>query len=352
ASRVLLVSDAGNAEAGHVERAEAALAAAGLAVALCLDVDENPDTRTVERVAAAARDAAPDLFVGLGGGSPIDAAKGADFLLVNGGAMEDYRGHHTARTPLLPLVAVPTTAGTGTEVQSFALIERASDHQKMACGDPSAAPRIALLDPELTRTQPARVTACTGLDTITHAVESFVTRVGTPISSLWAREAFARADRAFPIVLERPDDLDARGSMLLAATFAGLAIENSMLGAAHALANPLTAHHRIAHGHAVGAMLPHVVRFNAAAPEVAERYAALARAAGLAPSADALVERLREHLSRAGLGGGIAAVGVTEAAVPALAIEASAQWTAGFNPRPVAAADLERLYRSALSDGE
>lgn len=343
AKRVFLVSDEHLAEAGHVGRAEESLRAAGITVTRYLDVHENPDTTTVDAVAAAARAAEPDLFVGLGGGSPIDAAKGANFLLTNGGAMEDYWGHGKATAPLLPLVAVPTTAGTGTEVQSFALIERASDHQKMACGDASAAPRIALLDPALTLTQPRVVTACTGLDTITHAVEAYVTRDRNPISELYAREAYRRADAAFSRVLDSPSDLDARGSMLLAAAYAGLAIENSMLGAAHALANPLTAHYEITHGRAVSTMLPHVVRFNAERPEIATLYAELAG------SPAALAAAIERHLAEAGFPADLAAIGVTDDVVPTLAAEANRQWTARFNPRAVTEADLAALYRSALA---
>lgn len=356
ASRVLLVTDAGIVAAGHVARAERALVAAGLAVA-CFDaVRENPTTDDVDRCLAFVRDRQPDLFIGLGGGSSIDTAKGCNFLLTNGGRMEDYWGVGKAARPLLPLIAVPTTAGTGTEVQSFTLIERASDHQKMACGAASAAPRIALLDPQLTLSQPRHVTACTGMDTVTHAVESFVTRKRNAISALYAREAFRLAQRSLPQVLAQPADLAARGAMLQAAAFAGLAIEASMLGAAHSLANPLTAHFRVPHGEAVGMMLPHVVRFNAADPQVAALYRELMVAAGLATPADEagdavarLIGVLDDLLYACALAGGPRSHGVDHAALPALAVEAARQWTAQFNPRPVGEPELRALYAAALS---
>ena len=347
---VVLVTDKGVAAAGHVDRAEASLRAAGVRSRRFEDVPMNPTSSDVERALAFARDEAVDGFVGFGGGSSIDTAKGCAFLLANGGAMEDYWGYGKATTPLAPLIAVPTTAGTGTEVQSFTLIERDGDHQKMACGDPSCAPRIALLDPELTVTQPEWVTAATGMDTLTHAVESYVTRKGNAVSSMYAREAFGAAFRAFPVVLSAPGDVEARGSMLRAAAFAGLAIENSMLGAAHSLANPLTAHFELSHGEAVGRMLPHVIRFNAGDAATAARYADLAREAELGNhDAEALAHEVERLLGLAGLDGGLGERhGVSADALPALANEASRQWTAQFNPRDVGEAELLGLYRRAM----
>ena len=148
--RVLVVTDAGLVAAGHVARAEAILARAGLAVVRFAGVHENPTTDDVEACVLRAREAAIDLIVGLGGGSSLDTAKGCNFLLTGGGRMHDYQGYGKARAPMLPMIAVPTTAGTGSECQSYALIADAATHQKMACGDPGAAPRVALLDPELT----------------------------------------------------------------------------------------------------------------------------------------------------------------------------------------------------------
>ena len=163
---------------------------------------------------------------------------------------------------MLPMIAVPTTAGTGSETQSFALISDAKTHVKMACGDKKASFRVALLDPELTLTQPPRVTALTGIDAVAHALESYVARTRNSASMAFSREAWLLLGGNFCACDCRTDKLNARSGMQLGASFAGLAIENSMLGAAHALANPLTAKFSIAHGQAVGMMLPHVIRFN------------------------------------------------------------------------------------------
>ena len=231
--RVLLVTDAGIVAAGHAARAVAGLREAGLEVTVFDRVRENPTTADVDACLAVAREAGVDLLVGLGGGSSMDTAKGTNFLLTNGGEMRDYWGVGKATRPMLPLIAVPTTAGTGSECQCAALIADESTHQKMACLDPKAAARVALLDPELTVSMPTGVTAVTGIDAVAHAVETAVTRRRNPLSTLFSREAFRLCMGALPGVLRRPDDLGARGRMLLGAAFAVTAIENSMLGAAH-----------------------------------------------------------------------------------------------------------------------
>ncbi len=346
------------------EPIERSLVEAGVAVRRWENVRENPSSSDCERCRAFAAERPPDVIVGLGGGSAIDLAKGCNFLLAGGGRMDDYRGYGKLGAALLPLVAIPTTAGTGTEVQSFALIEQDETHQKMACGAVGAAPRIALLDPALTVTMPRLVTATTGLDALGHAVESAVTTKRNAISDVFAREAFRLAVEALPVVLEAPEHLDARGAMLRAATFAGLAIENSMLGAAHSMANPLTARFGLAHGLAVGMTLPTVVRFNAQEPAAAAIYAELARAANLvdagagdttvgdttagdAECARVLAARLDALVAEAGFPPTLDALGVPLGATAGLAAEAAQQWTAQFNPRPVDESAFRALFDRA-----
>ncbi len=258
------MADKGIVAAGHFESGRASLVAAGLHVASFHEFSENPTATQVDAGVAFCRDVQPDLLVGLGGGSSMDCAKGINFVYSCGGRIHDYWGIGKATGDLLPMIAVPTTSGTGSETQSFALISDSETHMKMACGDPRAACRIALLDPQLTVTQPPRVTALTGIDAISHAVETYVTRRRTPFSIAFSRQAFGMLIRSFKRVLEQPTDLNARGDMQLGACLAGMAIEASMLGAAHALANPLTAVYNVVHGQAVGVMLPHVIRFNGA----------------------------------------------------------------------------------------
>jgi alcohol dehydrogenase len=353
-SRALLVTDQGLVAAGHAAKVRQALEGAGLAVVVYDQAHENPTTVDVDACLAVAREGRVDVIVGLGGGSALDTAKGCNFLLTNGGRMRDYWHTHAATKPFLPLIAIPTTAGTGSECQSYALIADEQTHQKMACGDSKAMARVALLDATLTVTQPRKVTACTGLDAIGHAVETFVTTKRNPVSHLFAREAFALLNANFPIVLERGDDVAARGAMQLGAAYAGLAIENSMLGAAHACANPLTAQFGVIHGQAVATMLPIVVRYNAADPVAAALYAELAVHAGLCAPGNvdaavaALARRLDDLLKLAGLPKDLTASGVTSAALDALADNAATQWTGTFNPRAVKAPEFRELYRRAL----
>ncbi|MBC8245838.1 MAG: iron-containing alcohol dehydrogenase [Verrucomicrobia bacterium] len=350
--RTLLVTDPGLVRAGHAATVRASLEAAGLEVAVFDAVIENPTTDCVETCRRAAEAAGVDSLLGLGGGSSMDTAKGANFLLTNGGRMRDYWGVGLAKREMLPLIVIPTTAGTGSECQSFALISDAETHQKMACGDPKAAAKIAILDPELTCSQPRNVTACTGIDAIAHAVETAVTKKKTELSWMFSKEAFGLLLPHFQTVLNQPDDLNARGSMLLGAAMAGCAIEASMLGAAHSTANPLTAHYDIAHGQAVGLMLPHVVRFNTGIGECREAYGELARIVNLGQAegdaAERLAKRLADLLEQADMPATLRASGVEESMLPTLAAEAAGQWTASFNPREAGQAEMESIYRAAF----
>jgi alcohol dehydrogenase len=346
-THVLLVSDPGIVASGHAVRAEGLLRAARLRVTTFHGFDANPDT---DMVAAGARMAAGrgiDGIVAFGGGSSLDCAKGVNFVLTGGGHLADYRGYGRARGVMLPMIGVPTTAGTGSDAQSYAVISDGKTHVKMACGDPGAAFRVAILDSDLTRTQPRHVAAATGYDALSHIVESWVTRARTPLSRLFAREGWALVSAHLGRVLGASPDAESRGAMLLGAHFAGLAVEASMLGAAHACANPLTARYDVTHGIAVALMLPHVVRWNAAA--VGDAYAELL-GDGSSPvtAGEHLASRLEALSVSCGFPTTLRVAGVDEHALPALARDAASQWTGGFNPRPVTAASALALYRRAL----
>ncbi len=265
--------------------------------------------------------------------------------------MEDYWGVGKAEKPMLPMIAVPTTAGTGSEAQSFALIANETTHMKMACGDKKAACRVAILDPDLTISMPASVTAATGIDALSHALETYVTKPRNPVSQLFSRRAWRLLAFGYPRVLEDPSDLQARSAMLLGSHFAGAAIENSMLGATHALANPLSAHYHITHGVAIGIMLPHVIRYNAQV--VGSLYAELAHDAGFCEqqdpnAAEVLIEWVASAVARSGQPGDLAQCQVAQELIPRMAEEAAAQWTGNFNPRPVDSPSLQELYQCAF----
>src|SRR5262245_50830897 len=175
----------------------------------------NPDADMLEDGRRHAAGTRIDSIVGLGGGSSLDCAKGINFLLTQGGAIHDFQGYGKAAKPMLPMIGVPTTAGTGSEAQSYAIISDPATHEKMACGDPGAAFRIALLDPSLTITQPRRVSATAGYDAISHPVESFETKRRTAISDMFAVGAWRLLSANYRQVLEHPSDVSARGGMLV-----------------------------------------------------------------------------------------------------------------------------------------
>ena len=336
--RTLLVADHGLVASGHVDEAVDPLKKAGVEIFRFHDFEVNPDSRMVENGTAFVAPLKIDSIIGLGGGSSMDCAKGINFLLTNGGRMSDYRGYGKATQLMLPMIAIPTTAGTGSEGQSYALISDAETHAKMACGDPKAAFRVALLDPALTVSQPRSITATSGFDAIAHAVETYVTTKRNPLSELFSREAWRLLEPNYERVLSQPDNLEARGAMQLGAYYAGVAIENSMLGATHACANPLTARYGTAHGAAIAMLLPSVVRWN-------ERFAfndyflllswsSVAGQSNGVTATEALARRLEELAEIGGLRTSLRAAGINQSELPELASDAAEQWTGTFNPRP------------------
>ena len=353
-TRTMLVADPGMVACGYVAEARQLLAREGVTVIPFHDFSENPDTAEIEVGRHLASQEGIDSLIALGGGSSLDCAKGINFVLTGGGRMQEYWGYGklSARTgrSMLPMIGIPTTAGTGSEAQSYALISDHETHAKMACGDPQAAFRVALLDPQLTVTMPRELTAASGYDAISHAVESYVTKKRNHLSQLYAREAWRLLEAHYQKVLRDPKDLEARGAMLLGSYFAGVAIEASMLGATHSCANPLTKNFGTAHGIAIALMLPHVVRWNAAA--VDDLYGELLDVAGLtAPPGDAgerLAQRLEELRSAGGLLQDLRSIGIDRSILPILSEEASQQWTGNFNPRDWSAEGAMEVYRKAL----
>jgi alcohol dehydrogenase len=347
--RTLLVADRGLVESGHVAEAISPLRKAQIEVTEFHDFDVNPDTAMIEAGCEYARGRRIDSIIALGGGSSLDCAKGINLLLTNGGRMRDYHGYAKANKATLPMIGIPTTSGTGSEAQSYALISDAETHAKLACGDPTIAFRVALLDPALTVSQPHSVTATSGFDAIAHAVETFVTTKRNPLSELFSREAWVLLESNYETVLNDPQNLDARGAMQLGAFFAGVAIENSMLGATHACANPLTAHYGTTHGVAIALLLPTVVRWNS--DPAGERYAELLKLSRaeleLNPS-EQLAQRLEALATAGGLRQTLREAGVNSSALSMLASEAAEQWTGRFNPRPFDINGALEVYQCAF----
>jgi alcohol dehydrogenase len=331
--RSLLVADGGMVSAGYAQRAFQALSAAGIDAHLFSDFSENPDSEEVERGRAVAAEFAPDSIVALGGGSSLDCGKAVNFVLTNGGRIHDYWGYDKAARPLLGMIGIPTTTGTGSEAQTYALISEATTHRKMAIGAPSAAFRVVLLDPELAMSQPQGVLRATGYDALSHAVETAATSRRNLASLACSREAWRLLAGNFERLLAGTGGVEEMAEMQYGAFLAGCAIEHSMLGAAHATANPLTARYGITHGVAIALMLAPVVRINGS-----EHYRALD---GFHP------QRLEELAVAANLPRRLRDVGVAREELEELAQAAAEQWTGRFNPRPFDAALALEMYQCA-----
>jgi len=336
-TRCLLVADGGMLEAGYVQEASRTLKARRMDVFGFHDFTGGPTSAVVDRAAAFAAPFEIDLIVGLGGGGSLDCAKGINFVLSNGGAMRDYWGYGKASRPMLPMIGIPTTAGTGSEARSTAFIFDAETGVRTAAGDAKAAFRAAILDPHLTLSQPPAVAAAAGYDALSHALETMVSTRRTPISECFSREAWRLLNSNFERVLSHPADSEARGAMLIGAHFGGVATENSTVGAAHACAYPVSTRFGIAHGAALAVLLRHVVTWNA--PVAKALYDEL--------HCSDLVRRLRELAEAAGLPLSLKEAAVPEEALPRLAEEASAQWVGRFNPRTFDAGAALEIYRKA-----
>jgi len=336
-TRCLLVADPAMVEEGYSQEATRTLKARRMDVFGFHDFGPSPTTSMIE---AGREFAAPhqiNLIVALGGGSSLDCAKAINFVLSNGGHIRDYWGYGKAAQPMLPMVAVPTSAGPGSEAQTYATVTDVEKHTKIACGDSKAAFRAAILDPKLTLSQPRELAAAAGFDALSHALESLVTTRSTALSDCFSRSAWRLINSGLERMLEDPTDMEARGALLLGAHFGGLAVENSMLGAAHACANPLTTHYDIPHGVAIALMLSHVVEWNN--PVSGSRYAELYHGD--------LVRRLHQLAEKTSLPLSLHEAGVPQEALPRLAEDAGTQWPGRFNPRPFDAAAALELYQMA-----
>lgn len=353
--RAFIVADDGVAAAGLLDGVRDGLRRTVTVVGEFTDVPANSSVAAVERGAALARDAGADLLVAVGGGSPIDTAKAMRILLTEGGALLDWQGYNLLERPLIPLVAIPTTAGTGSEVTSWAVIRDEAAAVKMAFSSPFLAPDLAVLDPELTRGLPPRLTAATGIDALVHAIESYVGTNGNPMVDGLALKAAAMVHDNLIDAVHNGANMDARANMLIASCLAGIAFSSGggNLGIVHALAHSVGGMFEVHHGTANAIFLPHSIGFNA--PAAADRYAQIAAALGIATQGRAqqavlaeTAELLDALIAESGLPTRLREVGVPRDALPAIA-ELSLSDAAMFtNPRQPtydeALALLERAY--------
>jgi len=348
----LLVSDPGLAQLGLVGRFDAALKQAGYAVAVFTEVSSNPTTTEVAAGLALAREQEIEAVVALGGGSAIDVAKGIAMLLTNGGTYADYQWRGKSITQRSqPLLAVPTTAGTGSEVSKVAVIVDPDNPFKKGVLSPLMFPHAAILDPELTRSLPAWLTAATGMDAFIHALEAFIGRRANPFTDQLALSAMRTVWTALPRATADGNVMEARQSMMLAAVWGGTAMDHAGLGLIHALSGPLTGHLHLHHGLANALLLPYVMRFNLSAIS-SERRRDLNIAFGLPSAADGeiLVEQLTRFVRQLGLPTRLKALDVSFDGVDwdAIAEETTRMVLIHNNPRPASAADCRAILDEML----
>ena len=279
AKKVLLITDPGLVQAGVAQQVVEMLKQAAVEVEIFDAVEPDPSIQVATKAAEMAKNVKANVLIALGGGSAIDTAKSAALLVTNGGYLKDYAGVNKVVKPILPLIAVPTTAGTGSEVTIFAVMSDPDKQEKFTISSALIAPAVAVLDPLLTLKLPPSVTAFTGMDALTHAIEAFTSSIAQPATDALALSAIKLVLKHLPVAVGRGDNIKARDGMLQASLLAGIAFNNAFLGLAHAIASPLGGHFHVPHGLANAVMLPYVMEYNL--PTAVRRYAEIGRALGL-----------------------------------------------------------------------
>ncbi len=353
-SRVLLVTDPGMIATGIVKRATDALEAASVSVTIFKDVAADPPEAIVLAAVDAAKAASAEGIIGLGGGSSLDVAKLVAVLALGREELKGLYGIGNVKGPRLPLILVPTTAGTGSEVTPISIVTTGTS-EKMGVVSPVILPDIALLDPELTLGLPPHITAATGIDAMVHAIEAYASANpnNNPVSRILATEALTLMGRSLLTAVHTGSDIKARSDMLLGSMLAGQAFANSPVAAVHALAYPLGGHFHIPHGLSNALVLPHVLRFNTkVAPQPYAEIAPfvfpdLASLEGQ-ERAEAFCERLAALSKACGLQQSLREMQIPESFLPKLASDAMNQTRLlGNNPRPVTEADALAIYQAA-----
>jgi len=356
-ARPLLLTDSFLVSSGAADAAQKALLDVGLEAPVFADTVPEPTVAAVEAALCALRAHDHDCVVALGGGSPIDTAKAAAFLALHPGSLHKYKAPQRFDTPGLPVIAVPTTAGSGSEVTQFAVVTDDSG-EKMLCTGLGFLPVAAVVDPTLTHSKPWRLSADTGLDALTHAIEAYVSKRAGPMSSLFALDALKTISASLLRVCENPGDAEARSGMARAAMHAGLAFSNASVGLVHGMSRPLGVHFHIAHGLSNAQLLAAVTKFSLSADHA--RYAHVARAVGASGAeedqgaAEALVPWLAS-LTTALRVPSLVECGVSRPALaalaPTMASQALASGSPANNPRVPSAREIEQLYMD-IFDGK
>lgn len=354
-SRPAILTDGFLASSGPLDRMIAILAEAGIEARAFSEVIPDPTVTSIDAAVAFVKEGDHDCIIGFGGGSPIDTAKAVAILAARGGTMRARKAPHQENEPGLPIVAVPTTAGTGSEATRFTIVTDEANDEKMLCAGLAYLPTLAIVDFELTMSKPRRLTADTGIDALVHAIEAYVSKLANPFSDGMALSAMALIWPNLRRVCEQPDDRAAREAMMVGSLQAGVAFSNASVALVHGMSRPIGAHFHIAHGLSNAMLLPAVTAWSA--PAALPRYADCARAMGLAVAGEgdqATVARLVEALRDVNRdlevptpkSYGIAEERWTEL-LPLMAEQALASGSPGNNPRVPDAETVQDLYRQA-----
>ncbi len=353
AKNVLLVTDEGIRKTGIVEEIGADLTESGVSFKVFSEVMPNPRAENVMQGAEIFRQAGCSALVAVGGGSVIDCAKGIGIVSSNKRPITEFEGVDKVIIPPPPLICIPTTAGSSADVSQFAIINDTQRKVKIAIISKTLVPDVALIDPETLLTLPRKLTAYTGLDVLTHAIEAYVSNASSPLTDLHALEAIRLVERNLENAVEHPRDLSLRGEMMLASLYAGLAFSNASLGAVHAMAHSLGGYLDLPHGECNALLLETVITYNySSAPD---RYDSIGEAMGCpvytVPQEERAgmicteIHRLRTAL---GVGQTLGTLGVKKEVIPLLAEQAMHDVCMATNPRDPKKSEIEALYESAL----
>lgn len=354
-AKPMIVSDAFMASSGVLAKVTDAIAKAGLSFGVFTDTVPDPTDHVVDKGLAALKAGDYDGLVAVGGGSPMDTAKAIAILEAGGGHMRDYKVPNLADHANLPIICVPTTAGTGSEVTRFTIVTDSANDEKMLIAGLGCLPMAAIVDYELTLSMPFRLTADTGIDALTHAIEAYVSKRATPVSDNYALTAMATLYRNVRQASFHPDDRDARAAMMLGATQAGLAFSNASVALVHGMSRPIGAFFHVPHGLSNAMLLPLITEFSA--PAATSRYADCARAMGVAEAGEgdqAAVSRLLDALTALNRDLKVPnpkQYGIDEAKyfgiMETMASQALASGSPGNNPRVPTQAEIVDLYQRA-----
>ena len=350
--KMLIVSDRSLEKIGVVDKVKKIVEASGIEVSMFLDILPNPTVEMVDQAVKAYQDSGATSIVALGGGSPMDVAKAVGVLATYGGSITEYEGAHKVPGAIVPMIAIPTTAGTGSEVTPFSVITDTARNYKLTVFSYELLPKYALLDPEMITSVPPSVAAACGIDALIHALEAYISLGSSPFSDAMAEKAMELIGGNIRRFVANRKDIEAASAMMTGSMFAGIAFAWARLGNVHAMSHPVSAYFGVAHGVANAILLPVIVEYNALADH--GRYEKIYNyiREGKEPTKDfkpqMLVDEIRSLNAQLGIPASLSAVGVTEDKIPAMAEDAMKSGNIAVNPRQSTIRDIIALYHKAL----